>query len=39
MPKKKRQAVVNEEDLKNVAALKEEEEVQEGIAWSESESY
>ena len=38
-PKKKRKAaVVNEADLRNVAALKEEDEVQEGIAWSDSES-
>jgi hypothetical protein len=39
MPKKKRKAVVNEADLKNVAALKEEDEVQEGIVWSSEESY
>jgi hypothetical protein len=39
MPKKKRKAaVVNEADLNNVAALKEQDEVQEGIAWSDSES-
>jgi hypothetical protein len=37
-PRKKRKAVVNEADLKNVAALKEEDEVQEGVAWSDSES-
>lgn len=36
--KKKKKAVVNEADLKNVEALKEEDEVQEGIAWSDSES-
>lgn len=36
--KKKKKAVVNEADLKNVAALKEEDEVQEGIVWSDSES-
>ena len=39
MPKKKRTtAVVKEADLKSVAALKEQDEVQEGIAWSDSES-
>jgi hypothetical protein len=40
LPKKKKRnaAVVNEADLKNVAALKEQDEVQEGIAWSDSES-
>lgn len=38
-PKKKRKAaVVNEADLKNVEALKEEDEVQEGIVWSDSDS-
>jgi hypothetical protein len=37
-PRKKRKAIVNEADLKNVAALKEEDEVQEGVAWSDSES-
>mmetsp|Transcript_12723 Transcript_12723/g.22899 ORF Transcript_12723/g.22899 Transcript_12723/m.22899 type:complete len:889 (-) Transcript_12723:251-2917(-) len=37
-PKKKKKAkVVNEADLKNVGALKEEDEVQEGIEWSDSE--
>ena len=35
--KRKKAAVVNEADLKNVAALKEQDEVQEGI-WSDSES-
>ena len=35
--KKKKAAVVNEAALKNVGALKEEDEVQEGIAWSDSE--
>jgi len=35
--KKKKAAVVNEADLKNVEALKEEDEVQEGIVWSDSE--
>lgn len=35
--KRKKAAVVNEVDLKNVAALKEQDEVQEGI-WSDSES-
>ncbi len=39
MPKKKRKAVVKEANLKNLAVLKEEDEVQEGIAWSDSESY
>lgn len=34
--KKKKAAVVNEADLKNVEALKEEDEVQEGIVWSDS---
>jgi hypothetical protein len=38
MPKKKKKAVVNKADLKNVAALKEEDGVHEGIAWSDSES-
>ena len=38
MPKKKKKAVVNEADLKNVEALKEEDEVEEGIVWSDSES-
>ena len=37
-PRKKRKAVVNEADLKNVAALKEEDEVHEGVEWSDSES-
>jgi hypothetical protein len=38
MPKKTRKAVVvNEADLNNVSALKEEDEVQEGIVWSDSE--
>ncbi|KAL7542427.1 hypothetical protein ACHAXR_011768 [Thalassiosira sp. AJA248-18] len=36
--KKKKKAVVNEADLKNVEALKEEDEVQEGIEWSDSDS-
>jgi len=36
--KKKKKAVVNQADLKNVEALKEEDEVQEGVAWSDSES-
>jgi len=37
-PKKKKKAVVvNEDDLNNVKALEEEDEVQEGI-WSDSES-
>lgn len=37
-PKKKKKAVVvNEDDLNNVEALEEEDEVQEGI-WSDSES-
>ncbi|KAL7468421.1 hypothetical protein ACHAXS_008660 [Conticribra weissflogii] len=35
--KKKKVAVVNEADLKNVDALKEKDEVQEGIVWSDSE--
>ena len=35
--KKKRVAVVNEADLRNVESLKEEDEVQEGIEWSDSE--
>jgi len=35
--KKRKVAVVNEADLKNVEALKEEDEVQEGIVWSDSE--
>ena len=35
--KRKKAAVVNEADLKNVAALKEQDEVHEGI-WSDSES-
>ena len=33
---KKRVTVVNEADLKNVEALKEEDEVQEGVVWSDS---
>jgi nucleolar complex protein 2 len=37
-PKTKKKAVVNEADLKNVEALKEEDEVEEGIVWSDSES-
>ena len=37
-PKKRKVAVVNEADLKNVEALKEEDEVQEGVIWSDSES-
>ena len=36
--KKNKAAVVNESDLNNVAALKEEDMVQEGIVWSDSES-
>ena len=32
--KKKKAAVVNEADLKNVEALKEDDDVQEGIVWS-----
>lgn len=36
--KKRKAAVINEADLKNVEALKEEDEVQEGIVWSDSES-
>mmetsp|Transcript_9672 Transcript_9672/g.21808 ORF Transcript_9672/g.21808 Transcript_9672/m.21808 type:complete len:879 (-) Transcript_9672:95-2731(-) len=36
--KKKKPKVVNQADLKNVEALKEEDEVQEGVAWSDSES-
>ena len=36
-PKKRKLAVVNEADLKNVKALEEEDEVQEGIVWSDSE--
>lgn len=36
--KKKRKMEVNENDLKNVEALEEDDEVQEGIDWSESES-
>ena len=36
--KTKKAAVVNEADLKNVAALKEEDDLQEGIVWSDSES-
>lgn len=35
---KKRVTVVNEADLKNVEALKEEDEVQEGVVWSDSDS-
>jgi hypothetical protein len=35
--KKRKLAVVNEADLKNVEALKEEDEIQEGIVWSDSE--
>ena len=35
--KKKQKIQVNEEDLKNVDALKEEDEIEEGIDWSESE--
>ena len=35
---KKKRAVVNEADLKNVEALKEEDEVEEGIVWSDSDS-
>lgn len=37
VPKKRKLAVVNEADLKNVKALEEEDEVQEGIVWSDSE--
>lgn len=36
--KKKKKAVVNQEDLNNVNALKEEDEVEEGIVWSDDES-
>lgn len=36
--KKKKKAVVNQEDLNNINALKEEDEVQEGIVWSDDES-
>lgn len=35
---KKKKAVVNEADLKNFEALKEEDEVEEGIVWSDSDS-
>lgn len=35
--KKRKLAAVNEADLKNVKALEEEDEVQEGIVWSDSE--
>jgi len=35
--KKKKAAVVNEADLKNVEALEEEDEVQEGLDWSDDE--
>mmetsp|Transcript_19836 Transcript_19836/g.39711 ORF Transcript_19836/g.39711 Transcript_19836/m.39711 type:complete len:888 (-) Transcript_19836:44-2707(-) len=35
---KKKKAVVNEADLKNVEALNEEDEVEEGIVWSDSDS-
>ncbi len=34
--KKKRKIEVNEDDLKNVEALAEDDEVQEGIDWSDS---
>jgi len=37
-PKTKKKAVVNEADLKNIEALKEEDEVEEGIVWSDSDS-
>lgn len=36
--KKNKKAVVNQEDLNNVNALKEEDEVEEGIVWSDDES-
>jgi hypothetical protein len=36
--KKTKKVVVNNEDLNNVDALKEEDEVQEGIVWSDDES-
>lgn len=36
--KKKKKAVVIEADLKNIGALDEEDEVQEGIVWSDSDS-
>ena len=36
LKKKKLKMEVNEEDLKNVGALKEEDEVEEGIDWSDS---
>eukprot|EP00804_Cyclotella_cryptica_P029497 CCRYP_011289-RA/>CCRYP_011289-RA protein AED:0.13 eAED:0.13 QI:268/1/1/1/1/1/2/130/893 len=36
-PKKQKVAAVNEADLNNVAALEQEDEVQEGIVWSDSE--
>ena len=36
--KKTKMVVVNNEDLNNVDALKEEDEVQEGIVWSDDES-
>ena len=35
--KKRKVTVVNEADLKNVKALEEEDDVQEGIVWSDSE--
>jgi hypothetical protein len=35
--KKRKAAVVNEADLKNIQALEEQDEVQEGIVWSDSE--
>ena len=35
--KKRKITVVNEADLKNVKALEEEDDVQEGIVWSDSE--
>lgn len=35
---KKKAAVVNEADLKNVEALEEEDEVKEGVVWSDSDS-
>merc|ERR1711976_731233 len=36
--KKKKKLEVNENDLRNVEALNEEDDVQEGIDWSDSES-
>ena len=34
--KKKKKATLNEEDLKNVTALEEDDKVEEGIDWSDS---